>query len=264
MLLSREGILAVGEALVEAVRDYIPNSDNLFGINSLRPGTRAQYFVILDKVIRKSPKKPFTEYEVWDSYEERMSKRAIQNGVGRCGELVNTIITLLKMTILNIDNDLFCSKISTESHAITILHNQEGLVFLQNMRFEKRNFNFGEFPDPNAVLCDPWIFKTVLIDNHEEIISSAINYDVSDSYKEWNGDGINQLEYEGSVPLLRPTTCYQLTREHFTTYPNLSKFRSLQLEFYNKLNKKGYYSLVPFDNNNDIALNHASSFGGVC
>lgn len=257
MFLSREVKLNLCRILAQTVRSHIFSDNIEIGYKFPNPEMRKLFTSCIDNVIRKRGLQTIMDNNL-NYYSEQISKRAIREKVGRCGELTETILSLLKMTPLKVNEDLYCSLMLFRKHSFLILHNEIVFNFLQNLPEDSYGLiahNFSELNtllslfDQNAILCDPWICKAVYIENWQEIITTATSYRVENIYTGsiyWGGT---------AIPILKPGYCHNnFTKKHSEKYPNMLIFKMLQETFYNNLRNEGYDFLIP------LSTHSASTF----
>ena len=159
--------LAISVALINAVREHCMFSPNINKFNKTEAISNLYKYNqwIIDRARRK-------EYEY-------IIFTALRYKVGRCGELTGACKLLTSKTAIpNSQNRQFLSCL--------LFNHQFGIICSQKKPIPKRWDSFEKllstFPDRDAVICDPWIWKASDLDSYHEHVSQAELYGVENYY----------------------------------------------------------------------------------
>lgn len=188
MSLSSHEKKALAKALNDVVREVITNINNIPS-SPFYQNEKVSYTI--DNLIRRSKKSLEGQ-----TAGEKAARKALINKSGRCFELTEVIMTLLKLTSIKNSKGTFCTKMTiSNNHCICFLHNNQNLLTFEEDEPTFQNFDYfcKTFNDTTAIIIDPWIHYTCDIGNYAMLQKEAIKYQVDHFYI---GQAIHQYTIE--------------------------------------------------------------------
>jgi hypothetical protein len=165
MPLSKEKTLALSNALIKTTRKYV----------FFTPNIKSLYAEEYEDFRRKHFK---------NLYPMKNYKEHFNSHVGICGSLCWCIKGLIEASDLletsakKFSIVVFLKK-GGDNHGLIIMHDSDISLASKNCSF---SCFCASFPDQNAVICDPWIWKTTEIQKYKEHIDYADIFQVKDYY----------------------------------------------------------------------------------
>ncbi|QIV94877.1 hypothetical protein [Allofrancisella frigidaquae] len=180
-------LLAIGAALVETVKFYIPYAVNMDNKGQLfYEYKNTDFYKKLHNDMVDSRKDPTK----LNGYIEK-AQAALSMGTANCGRLIATAMYISNLIKTNYHEAIYVTKIMIEqkdnNHAIIILHQsysffnlKEGsLPSLSNLESLYAKY---ENDLRNAIVVDPWIHTAVKLSEVNKLLESAKDYKVEDFY----------------------------------------------------------------------------------
>lgn len=245
--------LAIGHALNYTLVELVPSRPNIGGLNNVSDSNLValEYDAreLLRNNIRKLPPKnsPKRNCNYPVACLETMAKRALQLGIGYCGELISIAMTFLGIYHVSLPanihiQQLFISEFignirSQYRHIFAIVHNNNNLYKRvedyqlrgdTNLRPLTDSFyTLFSFNEPFIIL-DPWIREVCLNTKVEDLVrhkNTAATYHVSQYYADLP-DSANNLKLRYTIPIrFHETDSVNLSTYHMNKPGATTKYR---------------------------------------
>ncbi|APC91267.1 MULTISPECIES: hypothetical protein [Francisella] len=223
-MIDSDELLAIGAALVQTVRSQIKYSYNMNDKGQLFDGLKdTRMYTDLDlKFDIQRNDRTLTTYI-------KKAQKAIELRAGLCGELVKVALYVADMIKVDIEETIYTSTICLNTskyinHGFLILHQSEEL------HRKSDNYEICAKIDEiknidslnNAILVDPWIYCAHKLEDLDNLLETAKNYNVSGYYINTKSIEFNYFGYKSSISSLSKddshTNKYYNILNNFYTY----------------------------------------------
>ena len=228
MLFSKDekGTLALSKAVIKAVRTHVPFSTNL---GKLWEDHKSSFLFKQSNKIDIPIRKGYNE-NAKHVYYEKTAKRAVLHRRGLCDELVEIIMTIIKITYIPSAPVLIASPLlifnkNFHGHILLLLHNKPILPGQKSETFKEFSESFINCKDV-AVICDPWLWFTAMAWDYRGILNAARAFDAENYYQ-----GDVHLEY--SIPFLTNSDECALSAKHLCFEDKARKYKTIFKELQN-------------------------------
>ncbi|RNC77124.1 hypothetical protein DA717_12030 [Piscirickettsiaceae bacterium NZ-RLO2] len=179
--MNADQLLAIGAALVTAVRRNIKYSENipyLYSNEQSEPFKKERsdkLYSIRDKL--RAERNPITG-RMKGAVASAYAKEALNKRVGFCNEL-SEVTAFLGSMLNKIDEPVYISVVATPHHAFCLIHQSQelhqqekaGICIADNFKelCEKKELE-------NAIIVDPWIYKASKLSNYQVHLDYAFKF----------------------------------------------------------------------------------------
>ncbi|KEI35450.1 hypothetical protein FRA_34c06650 [Francisella sp. W12-1067] len=180
-------LLAIGAALVETVKFYIPYSVNMVNKGQLfYQYKNTDFYKKLHNDMVDSRKDPTK----LNGYIER-AQAALSMGTANCGRLIAAAMYVSNLIETAYHEEIYVTEIIIErednNHVVIILHQSELFFNLKKVnlsRFSNLESLYAKYENDlrNAIIVDPWIHTAVKLSEVNKLLESAKDYKVEDFY----------------------------------------------------------------------------------
>ncbi|ODN41487.1 hypothetical protein [Piscirickettsia litoralis] len=204
-------LLAIGAALVWAVRRSIKYSEN---IKSLYSGD------LYNSSFRRDRKTEINKLRTDYAQSDEYAVKALRTRVGLCAELSTVAVYLGKIIAVQIKHEqkVYISKVGTPKHSFCLIHQSKALFKSIAKRVEAQSLQDliclrGDLK--NAVIVDPWIYKASKLSNYKGHLEHAKLYGVEDFYKGKVTNKVYSKEMHTKPPKIKITESVHKALECF-------------------------------------------------